>query len=204
MSRTDVELSRTDYWFLIQRSQEYGNQFRVMLLRIAAILTFYAIHLATHLSATVRTDSEIAFHHRVTWISAAWLVVSVVILIGLARRFFPRYLIYVTTCSDLLLLTAVAISGAKAASPLVVVYFLIVIVSGLSFRLSVVWFSTLGAMAAYLLLVGQSDSIWFDDHHAIPVPQQMIHLATILFCGIASGQFVRVAKRIALCRFEGV
>jgi hypothetical protein len=99
-----------------------------------------------------------------------------------------------------LLLTALAALGAGPSSPLILAYFLIIALAAMRFSLGLVWFTTLGAMAAYWLLVGLEDaktSRWFDAQHAVPPVTQLITLLSLGLTGIVIGQVVRRVKSMA-------
>jgi hypothetical protein len=122
------------------------------------------------------------------------------VLLCLRLRLFPAALKYVSTACDLALLTALASLGAGPHSPLVLAYFLIIALAALRFSLNLVWFTTLGAMVCYWLLVGLEDrkqSAWFDAQHAVPPVTQLITLLSLALTGIVIGQVVRRAKAVA-------
>src|SRR6185295_18246765 len=90
--------------------------------------------------------------------------------------------------------------AAGPNSPLVLAYFVIIALAALRFSLGLVWFSTLGAMAGYWLLVGLEDaktSRWFDAQHAVPPVTQLITLLSLGLTGIVIGQVVRRVRAIA-------
>jgi hypothetical protein len=79
-------------------------------------------------------------------------------------------------------------------------YFLIIALSALRFSLGLVWFTTLGVMVGYWLLVGLEDaktSRWFDSQHAVPPVTQLITLLSLGLTGIVIGQVVRRVKALA-------
>ena len=65
-------------------------------------------------------------------------------LLFLRLHVFPAALTYATTASDLVLLTTTLMVADGPRSPLLVAYFLVIAASTLRFRLSLVWFATLG------------------------------------------------------------
>jgi hypothetical protein len=76
----------------------------------------------------------------------------------------------------------------------------IIALAALRFSLGLVWFSTLGAMAGYWLLVGLEDaktSSWFDNKHAVPIVTQLVTLLSLGLTGIVIGQVVRRVRNLA-------
>ena len=74
-------------WFITERWQEYEGEVRANLLRIAAIATFYLIHLVTYLSTAGSLAGEAAvearrFHYSATAIALGWTMMAVGTLIA--------------------------------------------------------------------------------------------------------------------------
>lgn len=187
-------------WFIVGRWEEFGGEARANLLRIVAIGAFYGVQLAQHWWLATPTAASTAFHQRATALAVAWTLVALAVLLALRLRIFPAALKYVSTACDLLLLTALVSLAAGPNSPLIQGYYLIVALAALRFSLGLVWFSTLGAMAGYWLLVGLEDaktSRWFDAQHAVPPVTQLITLLSLGLTGIVIGQVVRRVKAIA-------
>ena len=189
-------------WFIVGRRQEFAGEARTNVLRIAAIGSFYAIELLNYyglelgpLQMPASVDKE--FHAVITCLAVAWTMVSLGTLLCLRLRIFPAALKYVTTASDLMLLTTTLVVAYGPRSPLVVAYFLVIAVSALRFCLSLVWFATLGSLAGYLLLAGYAR--WFASARDLSVPryQQLIFLTALLLTGVILGQVVRRARAMA-------
>ena len=116
-------------------------------------------------------------------------------------RLFPTGLKYASTGCDLWLLTALAAAGNGPFSSLVLAYFLIIAVAALRFGLGLVWFSAIGSMLGYWLLVGLEDqktSRWFDSVHAVPPATQLITLLSLAVMGIIIGQVIRRVRGMAI------
>jgi hypothetical protein len=189
-------------WFIVGRWQEYAGEARANVLRIAAIGTFYAIELVNcygldfgpwQISAGV--DKE--FHRLVTWLAVAWTMVALVALLFLRLQVFPAALKYVTTAADLALLTTTLMVADGPRSPLLVAYFLIIAAAALRFRLSLVWFATLGSIVGYLFLSGYARWFAVDRDLSVPRYQQLIILAALMLAGIILGQVVRQVRGLA-------
>ena len=184
-------------WFIASRWQEYEGEGRTNLLRVLAIAAFYANHLLWYTRLAEPTADDQRFHRLATLIAAGWVFLSLAVLIALQRRFLPAALKFATTAADLLLLTALAWLGRGPDSPLVTGYFLVIAAAALRFSLPLVWCSTLGAMACYLVLVGAKDKTWFDPQHDTPVVQQLTVLLSLMWLGIVIGQLLRRVRSVA-------
>jgi hypothetical protein len=82
----------------------------------------------------------------------------------------------------------------------VLAFFVIVVISGLRFSLGLVWFSTIGSIVCYWLLVGIADgknSRWFDSKHAVAPVEQLVTLVSLALTGVVVGQVVRRVKGLA-------
>ena len=194
-------------WYIVERWQEYEGEARTNLLRILAIGVFYLVELAQYHWFPPAGDAEdfAAYHQKVTALAVAATMVSLAVLLCLRMRVFPAFLKYVTTGCDLLLLTALASvdHGAKSpapdgpASPLVLIFFLILALAALRFSLGLVWFATLGSILGYLALVGLADKKWFDQDHAVPMVTQLITVLSLGLTGIVLGQIIRRVRSLA-------
>ncbi len=167
------------------------------------ITCFYAVELATYLSTAELAASDQQFHRQATYLSAAWLLVSLAALVAIARHWMPAGLKYATCAVDVGLLTAVAWFGSGAASPLVCLYLLLIVMAGLRGSLKLIWFVTLLSMVAYLAL------LFLPDHDAVTivtaVPEQarrpkpiavLVVVLGIAACGLVTGQLVRMLRQI--------
>jgi hypothetical protein len=190
-------LSPERRWFIVGRWQEYEGEGRTNLLRVLAIAAFYANHLFWYWNLGEPSDADRAFHRQATLLAAAWVFLSLAVLVALQRHYLPAVLKYATTTIDLLLLTALAWLGDGPASVLVNGYFLVIAAAALRFSLPLVWCSTLTAMVCYLALVGAKDKTWFDADHATPVVTQLGTLLSLGLTGIVIGQVIRRVRHMA-------
>ena len=184
-------------WYIVGRWHEYEGESRANLVRIVAIGAFYIVQLVNYHILYAGDPQQLPFHQKATGIAVAWTMVALAVLLCLRRRMFPAALKYCSTACDLLLLTSLAASANRALSPLVLAYFVIIAMSALRFSLSLVWFSTLGAMLSYYALVGLTDPTWFDQEHVVPVHQQLVTLLSLGLTGVVIGQVVRRVKAMA-------
>lgn len=187
-------------WYIVGRWQEYEGESRANLLRIVAIGAFYLVQLVHYYGFSPRGEAETLFHQRATALAVAWTLVALAVLLCLRQRIFPAALKYCSTACDLALLTALASLAAGPHSPLVLAYFLVIVLAALRFSVGLVWFAALGSMAGYWLLVGIEDaksSRWFDAQHAVPPIEQLLTLVSLGLAGIVCGQVVRRVRGMA-------
>jgi hypothetical protein len=187
----------SDWWYVVSRWLEYEGEMRVALLRVLLVAAFYGVQLVHFLVFSGRTEVERAFQQQVTYLAAAWLFVSLAVLVMLSRRLLYPALKFFTTAADVVLVTAVAALGAAAASPMVIALGLLIPLAGLRGSLPLVWMATIGSMLAYMCLVGLRDENWFDADHRTPPVAQMVVLLTLAATGITVGQLLRMLRQIA-------
>ncbi len=190
-------------WYIVGRWQEYEGEGRANLIRILAIGIFYSIQLVHYYGFADRNPDgpgfrqTVAFHQAATALAVAGSLMSVAILLCLRQRVFPGILKFISATGDVILVTSLASIGTGPQSPLVAVYFLIIVMAGLRFSLRLVWCSTLCSMAGYLMLVGIKDDKWFDSNHFVPPVEQIMTLACLGLTGIITGQIIRRVRTLA-------
>jgi hypothetical protein len=206
-------------WFITQRWQAYDAESRANLLRIIAIGLFYLVHLWSYFGSQgwlpnygflqIAESGEITkrFHILITLIAVAWAMLALGILLALQNRIFPRWLPYLSTGSDIVLLTSMVCLGGMARSPLIVAYFLILILATLRLSLPLVWFATAGCGFAYLFVLG---CVKWSAHGAlsqslgqnpaelgVPRYHEIVVLIAIVMAGIVLGQITRRVRNLA-------
>lgn len=198
------DASRDRSWFITGRWQEYEGEARANLLRVIGIGAFYAIELINYhglhlgfLELPRQADVTPQFHRVVTALAVAWTMSALAIHLCLSRQVFPAALKFVSTAVDLLLLTTILMLADGPRSPLVVGYFLVIALSGLRFNLSLVRFSTVGALIGYLALSGYVR--WISERNELRVPRyhQLMMLLAIALTGIVLGQIIRRVRGLA-------
>jgi hypothetical protein len=196
-------------WFIVGRWEEYEGESRANLLRIIGIGAFYTIELMNYhgfrlgpLEIPPGVDER--FHETVTALAVAWTMVALATLLCLRRQIFPAALKYGTTAADVLLLTGILMVADGPQSPLVIGYFLVITLAALRFQLRLVWFATLAAMAAYLVLLGyakwwagREESLLGPRDITVPRYHQLIFLLGLALCGVVLGQVIRRVKAMA-------
>ena len=95
-----------------------------------------------------------------------------------------------------MLLTGILTVADGPRSPLVVGYFLLIVLSTLRFNLPLVRVATVGSMAGYLFLLGYAK--WFTDRDLrLPRYHQIIFLLALALSGIVLGQVIRRVHGLA-------
>ena len=200
-------------WEAACRWQQFEAELRVNLVRLAAIGSFYLVHLVHHLAAggnvpvltalglDAGTVLNTQTHAALTCVVLAWVMIGLWIHRSLSSRVFPTWLMYVSTLSDLSLLTAILVLTSGATSPLVAGYFLILMMSGLRFDLPLVRWATGASVFGYLVVLGCAKwPIGLSKLHPLPtVPryQQLMMVVALLLAGVVVGQWVRQADQLA-------
>jgi hypothetical protein len=187
------------------RPEAWAGEIRVNLVRAVALAAFYAYHLLD--VYVLKTDPSAGgeFHLRVTLVTLTWVLLVVLLHLLLSRRFAPPWLGFFATAWDLALVTALcSISPLGPASPLVLLYFLVIAASPLRFSLPLVYATTLGAMVAVTLLLGYHvfiqlgpERYYAEGQPRIPRSTQAIFLLSLGTAGLLAGQIVRQAQRLA-------
>jgi hypothetical protein len=203
---------RETRWETVRLERQFDAELRTNVVRIAAVGLLYTLHLIHHYSAGgkhawlgfLRLDDAAALpepvHDALTAIALAWAMMAVIIHLALESRVFPRGLMYASTFADVVFLTAVLAFTSGAASPLVAVYFLIIMMAGLRLQLSLIWFTTLIAILGYLCVIGCRalgiGSSTLAQVPAVPRYHQAMLVAALALAGIVAGQSIRHVRRL--------
>lgn len=189
-----------------RQRRQFDAELRVNVVRLAAVATFYGIHLLQYYAAADAggwwsflglgggpTLSQ-PLHLAVTSLVLAWIAAAMIVHQLLEARILPAWLMYASTALDACLLTCVLSLASGAASPVVAGYFLIVIMAGLRFDLRLVRCATACVVIGYVVLLGAAR--WSISLSAHPLPivpryQQLVTIAALLLAGILVGQGVR-------------
>jgi hypothetical protein len=198
--------------FVAQRWQGFAAEARVNLLRIIAIGAFYIVHLWSYYSSLGKVPplgffqiagaGEIGkeFHSEITLLAVAWAMLALGILYALHQKFFPRWLPYFTTASDVVLLVAVLCIANGPRSPLVAGFFLVLVLASIRLNITLIRFTTICCGLGYLAVLGYAK--WsargqqLADEIRVPRYHEVIVLLAILLAGVMLGQVVRTAWRL--------
>jgi hypothetical protein len=185
-------------WYVATRWQQLDGEYRANYLRILSVVGFYLVHLIQHYRPWGWMDDGLPasrnFHLAVTVIAAVWLLMAFAIELSLRQHLFPKGMMYLTTGMDFILLTAAVCLGNGQASPLVLGYLLIIVMSGTRFSLPLVQCATCSALFAYLFLmtVGKWPALMGGRQiETIPRYAQLMTLLAIGIAGIIVGQLIR-------------
>ena len=153
----------------------------------------YGVELADYWSDVVSRP----FHQAVTALALTWALVALGVLVCLTQHVFPAGLKFLSTTADLVLLTAILMLADGPKSPLVVAYFLLIVLATLRFSLRLIWFASLGSIFGYMFLLGYAK--WFADGDIrVERYQQAIVLLALALTGIVLGQVIRRVRKIAV------
>jgi hypothetical protein len=188
-------------WFIVGCRQEYEGEARANLLRIAAIGVFYLVELLNYYGLNlgfmeIPQTVDAPFHRIITGLALAWIVTAMAVHLALTQHYFPAALKYLSTAFDILFLTVVLGVADGPRSPLLVGYFLVIVLATLRFNLPLVRFATLGAMIAYLGLLGYFKWISSRDLN-VPRYHEILFLLGLGTTGVILGQILRRVKEIA-------
>lgn len=192
-------------WRIILRWQEFTAENRVNLIRAIGLAVFYSIQLINFNFFEIDQadlDASTTFHQNTTLLCAAWFAIVLAIAYCLTVRWFPNWFKYATTTIDLVMLTAIASIGSASASPLVYVYFMILVMAALRFDLWLIRITTGLAALCYVALLAISSPDWLGEadlavEKTVPRITQMIVLASLILAGVTLGQIARRARAIA-------
>lgn len=199
----DASAVRQRQWFIVGRRQEFEGEYRANVLRIIGIGAFYLVELANYHGLKLGTFElppvagvDEPFHQAVTAVAVAWVMVAFATLLCLKGGVFPALLKFVTTTADAVFLTAILVIADGPRSPLVVGYFLIIVLSTLRFDLALVRFAAGASIAGYLFVLGYAR--WFSERDIhVPRYYQVIFVLALVLAGVVLGQVVRRARRLA-------
>jgi hypothetical protein len=193
-------------WFITSRWQEYEGEGRANLLRLIRLVVFYAVELVNYYGLDlgfVQMPKVVGrpFHLAVTFLTLGWAMLCLGVLSARLQGVFPRWLKFLSTGADVLLLTTILALADGPRSPLVVVYFLVVVLAALRFSLPLIWFATAAGAAGYLFLLGFArwGSIpgWERSDQTVPRYQQVIFLLALVLTGVILGQVIRRVRHLA-------
>jgi hypothetical protein len=188
-------------WHIVSRWHEYEGEARANLLRIAGIGVFYLVELLDYYGlrlGSFEMPSIVSrpFHQAVTAVALAWAMMGLAVLLCQKRQIFPAALKYATTAADLVFLTLILLLASGPQSPLVIGYFLIIVLATLRFSLGLIRFAAAGAVAGYLVVLGHAH--WFiNPPRSVPRHHQLIVVIGLALTGVILGQVIRRAARMA-------
>jgi hypothetical protein len=193
-------------WDDARRIEAWAGELRVNLIRLLAIVLFYARHLADYLIAPVDAAVRGVYHARVTTLAVAWAVMAIALHVVLSRRRYPDSLKLFVVAFDAAMVTAICVVGGPRA-PLVMLYFLVIATAALRLSLRTVYTATAASMIGYLMQLAHYAwyVVGYDKYYAtpdlrIPRTHQAMVLLCMLIAGLVAGQVVRQTRRLVTAR----
>ena len=193
-------------WFIVGRWEEFEGEGRANLLRLIGVAAFYGIELVNYYGVDLSWVQmpravDRPFHLAVTFLTLAWAMLCLSVLLCRKQKIFPSWLKYLSTGGDLLLLTSILTLASGPKSPLVVGYFLVIATAALRFSLPLIWFATGGAIVGYLFLLGfarwGSVPGWDKPDMIVPRYYQVIFVLALVLTGVVLGQVIRRVRGLA-------
>jgi hypothetical protein len=191
-------------WDDTSRVEAWAGELRVNLVRMIALVIFYARHLIEYFLAAPGSPFRGLYHARVTWVVIAWAVMAIIMHLRLSRRHYHDWTKYLAVGWDCAMVVALCAIAGGPRTPLVLLLFPIVASATLRLSLKLVYLATACAMAAYLILLAWYAwyFIGFQKYYATPELRiarrdEAIVLLTLLVTGLFAGQTVRQMKRLA-------
>ena len=193
-------------WFIVGRYEEFEGEGRANLLRLIGVAAFYAVELVNYYGLDLSFVQmppvvDRPFHLAITFLTLAWAMLCLGILLSRKQKIFPAWLKFLSTGGDLVLLTSVLTLADGPKSPLVVAYFLVIALASLRFNLELIWFATGGAIAGYLFLLGFARwgevPGWPKPDMTVPRYYQIIFVLALVLTGVVLGQVIRRVRGLA-------
>ena len=192
-----------DPWIMRSRVESLAGEARVNLVRLAAVFAFYLRHLIA-LSMSDGAAAEAGkYHVGATIIAAAWFAIVVAIHVCLSRRYLPAWLKYAACTFDLLMVALLGMLRADPRSPVVLLFFPIIVSAAVRLSLPLVSFATIGSVLGYLSVLAYYawHVIGYDRYYSTPelrIPRgdEAMFILALLVTGVFAGQVVRQARRL--------
>lgn len=184
-------------WQDARRVESWAGEVRVNLIRLVALIGFYAHHLINVYLLRADPTLQGSYHAAVTVVVLAWGAAVGILFYFLRQRIVPSTLKYVATLWDIALITGLLVIGGNPKTELTTLYYLVVVAASLRFSLPLVYVATLASMAAYLLFMGYIRfTLELPAEARLDHPDQVIFLLTLGGLGLLTGQLVRQAHRL--------
>jgi hypothetical protein len=199
---SDADAPHPLAWPDARRLEAWAGETRVNLIRLLALIGFYARHLADVYYHPATAGGR--YHQHVTAVCVAWVFVVLAVHALLLRRAVHPALKYVTLVTDLTGVTLLGIAAGGPRTPLLCLYFVVIASTPLRLSLALVWVATLGAWAGYAALLAYYAWFLIGWHRYYATPELQIprteEASWFLALGVAgllAGQVVRQARRLA-------
>jgi hypothetical protein len=180
-------------WLGAQRVEAWVGEFRVNVIRLAAIVAFTGHHLFNQylLKQSFPPNYTLA----VISIAVVWAAGALAIHVALIGQWMPPLLRSVVVGFDVVMTTSLLLLSDGPRSPLVVLLFLVIATAPLRLDLRLVWTATLLALLSYLFVCGHAK--WKKPEWQAPRRQEVIVVLALCAAGFLAGQSVRQSRRLA-------
>ena len=202
----EINLTPQERWSINAES-------RINFVRAMGVLTFYVIHLmnvsAVHLGGGFLnffgSDAVKQFSPSVNFVISmlclGWIIQAILIQVLLReKKPLGRIGIRLSTLGDLFWLTTLLACSVGPAGVMVIGYLLIIMMAGLRFDLRLIQLTTISAIIAYMILLGMVrwpfGLVKELTLETVPRYQQLMFGLALLFCGVLTGQLVRLGWRL--------
>lgn len=194
--------ARPTPWHVTERLGALSGEARANGLRVLGIAVFYAIEVLNYRGLSLgplqipRVEGvDQQFHAMATALSVAWIMVAAMVLLATRNRIFPPALKYLSTGADLFLLTAVLTLADGPRSPVLAVYFLVIVLAGTRMSQRLVLFASGGAVLGYVALLAQVR--FYRPDLDVPPHWALTTICALVLQGVVMYQIVGGAKRAA-------
>ena len=180
-------------WRGAQRLEAWVGEFRVNVIRLAALVAFTGHHLFNQylLRQTFPPDYTLS----VISIAVIWAVGALALHVALISRWMPALLPIAVLGFDAVMTTCLLLLSDGPKSPLVLLLFLLVGTSPLRLDLRLVWTATLLALLSYAFVCGHAK--WQKPEWQVPRRQEVVVVLALGTAGFLAGQSVRQSLRLA-------
>jgi hypothetical protein len=192
-------------WAAAERLEGWAGEMRVNVVRVAALVVFYAQHLLNFYVLKEGMTPE--FHTAVTALVLAWSAEVFLCHLCLTRRWVPGWLKYATTTWDLVMVTALVILSRDPRNPRALLYFLVIASVPPRLSLRLVYVATIGAATGYLISLGYYVYVvvgigqyYKDSTIRVPRSTELIVLLSLATAGFLAGQAIRQMRRLVIGR----
>jgi hypothetical protein len=180
-------------WIGAQRVEAWVGEFRVNVIRLAAIVAFTGHHLFNQY--ILRQSFPPNYTAAVMSIAVVWAIGALAIHAALVGRWMPSLLPAIVVGFDGLMTTCLLLLSDGPKSPLVVLLFLVIATAPLRLDLRLVWTATLLALLSYAFVCGHAR--WKKPEWQVPRRQQVVVALALAAAGFLAGQSVRQSRRFA-------
>lgn len=164
------------------------------------VAVFYAIEVLNYRGLSLgaleipRVEGvDTGFHAAATALAVAWMAVAGSVMIAIKNRIFPPILKYLSTGADLMLITAVLVLADGPRSPVLMVFFLIIVLAGTRLERNLVFFASGGAVLGYLFVIGEVAQR--RPELSVPAHWQITTVAALLLCGVVVSAILSEVRR---------